>query len=228
MIKKMILMAIFALLPLQLFAYEISFNKKFTNVVTPDVLKTFISVNVEDNDENFINRNIEIFNDFIKDSDSIIKKNGSYILNPKYRYYKNKQEFMGYIGTLRYEIQSNSAKEINEFIDELIALKKRVDTRKVKVNISNLSWDVSEELYEKSVDLLRIEVITWVNQYTKTLSNKLLKRCEIKDININGVTRNNFFRSEAMTMSVKAVSDLAPVNSDKKISLNPNFVLECK
>ena len=215
-------------MPLQLFAYEISFNKKFSSVVTPDVLKTFISVNVEDDDENFINRNIDRFNDFIKDSDSVIKKNGSYILNPKYRYYKNKQEFMGYVGTLRYEIQSNDAKKINEFIDELIALKKRVDTRKVKVNISNLSWKISERLYEKSVDLLRIEVITWASTYSKNLSAKLLKTCEIKNININNVSRNNFFRSEAMPMSAKAVSDLAPVNSDKTISLNPNFVMECK
>lgn len=228
MIKKIMLMAIFTLLPLQLFAYDISFNKKFSSVVTPDVLTTFISVNIEGDDENFINRNIDRFNDFIKDSDSVIKKNGSYILNPKYRYYKNKQEFMGYVGTLRYEIQSTNAKKINKFIDELIALKKIVDIRKAKVNISNLSWKISESLYEKSVDLLRIEVITWASKYSKNLSAKLLKSCEVKNININNISRNNFFRSEAMPMSAKAVSDLAPVNSDKTISLNPNFLMECK
>ena len=228
MIKKITMMALFALLPLQLFAYEISFNKKFSKVVTPDILKTFISINVENDDENYINRNIDRFNNFIKDNDSIIKKNGSFILNPKYRYYKNKQEFMGYVGTLRYEIQSSDAKKINKFIDDLIALKKRVDAREVKVNISNLSWKISENLYEKSVDLLRIEVITWANKYSKNLSTKLLKNCEVKNININNVVRNNFFRSEAMSMNAKTVSDLAPVNSDKTISLNPNFLMECK
>ncbi|MFK2822281.1 SIMPL domain-containing protein [Malaciobacter sp. WC5094] len=228
MIKKITMMALFALLPLQLFAYEISFNKKFSKVVTPDILKTFISINVENDDENYINRNIDRFNNFIKDNDTIIKKNGSFILNPKYRYYKNKQEFMGYVGTLRYEIQSSDAKKINKFIDDLIALKKRVDAREVKVNISNLSWKISENLYEKSVDLLRIEVITWANKYSKNLSTKLLKNCEVKNININNVVRNNFFRSEAMSMNAKTVSDLAPVNSDKTISLNPNFLMECK
>ncbi|MGA1940034.1 SIMPL domain-containing protein [Arcobacter sp. YIC-310] len=228
MIKKITMMALFALLPLQLFAYEISFNKKFSKVVTPDILKTFISINVENDDENYINRNIDRFNNFIKNNDTIIKKNGSFILNPKYRYYKNKQEFMGYVGTLRYEIQSSDAKKINKFIDDLIALKKRVDAREVKVNISNLSWKISENLYEKSVDLLRIEVITWANKYSKNLSTKLLKNCEVKNININNVVRNNFFRSEAMSMNAKTVSDLAPVNSDKTISLNPNFLMECK
>ncbi|MGA1931739.1 SIMPL domain-containing protein [Arcobacter sp. YIC-464] len=228
MIRKMMIMALFCLLPLQLFSYDISFNKKFSSVVTPDVLKTFVSVNVEADDENFININIDRFNSFIKDNDTIIKKNGSYILNPMYRYYKNKQEFMGYVGTLRYEIQSTDAKKINKFIEDLIALKKRVDTRKVKVNISNLSWQISEELYERSVDLLRIEVITWANDYSKALSAKLFKTCELKDININNVVRNNFLRNETMAMATKAASDLAPVNSDKTISLNPSIVMECK
>lgn len=217
-----------ALLPLALFSYEISFNKKFSQTVTPDLLTTYISINIDDDDENFINEKIDIFNNFITNDSKVNKKNGSFTLSPKYRYYKDKQEFTGYVGILRYKIEAKNAKNINSFTNELIAVKKKIDSRKVKLNISNVSWIISQDLQEKSLDALRINVIKWIGNYSNTLSSSLNKECEIKNININR-SAQNFLRAEAAGLaSMKTRSDIAPVNSDKEISINPNFILECK
>lgn len=217
-----------ALLPLALFSYEISFNKKFSQTVTPDLLTTYISINIDDDDENFINEKIDIFNNFITNDSKVNKKNGSFTLSPKYRYYKDKQEFTGYVGILRYKIEAKNAKNINSFTNELIAVKKKIDSRKVKLNISNVSWIISQDLQEKSLDALRINVIKWIGNYSNTLSSSLNKECEIKNININR-SAQNFLRAEASGLvSMKTRSDIAPVNSDKEISINPNFILECK
>lgn len=224
--KKFIILV--ALLPLALFSYEISFNKKFSKTVTPDLLTTYISINIDDDDENFINEKIEVFNKFIRNDSSVNKKNGSFTLSPKYRYYKDKQEFTGYVGILRYKIEAKTAKNINIFTNELIAVKKGIDSRKVKLNISNVAWTISQSLHEDSLDGLRINVIKWIEDYSRTLSTSLSKECEVKNIDINR-SAQNFLRAEAAGLaSMKTRSDIAPVSSDKEISINPNFILECK
>jgi len=224
--NKNLLTILVALLPTALFSYEVSFNKKFSKAVTPDLLTTFVTVNVEDDDEVFINNKIEIFNEYIKSNKTITKKNGTYTLSPKYRYYKDKQEFTGYVGNLRYQIKTDDAKRINKFFDQLIVLKQKADSRKVKLNISNVTWIVSPALYNEILDSLRLEAIRWINGYTTSLSQTINKSCEVKKININNIN-NNILRANAMAFSDKA-SHVAPERSDKEISISPNFVMECK
>ena len=58
----------------------------------------------------------------IKGNKTVQKKDGKFTLSPKYKYFKNTQKFIGYIGTLRYVIKSENAKDLNKFIDDLINL----------------------------------------------------------------------------------------------------------
>lgn len=226
--KKIILIALIALLPSALFSYEISFNKKFSKTVTPDLLTTHVNVNVEDKDELFINEKIEVFNKYIKSNSKVTKKNGTFTLSPKYRYYKDKQEFTGYVGSLRYEVKSKNAKVLNDFLASLISLKQEADSRKVKLNISNISWITSEQLYTNNLDELRIGAITWIESYSNSLTATLAKDCQVKKISISDNNRDNFLRANTMAYSAKSSSHVAPIRSNKEISINPNFVLECK
>ena len=82
----------------------------------------------------------------------------------------NKQEFVGYVGNLRYTAESTDAKKLNSFMDELISIKDSRKSEDVKLNISNVSWKISDELQNKSYDELRLESITWLESYSKTLS----------------------------------------------------------
>lgn len=219
------------LLPILSFSYEINFNKSFSKVVNPDLLNTYINISVEKNDEEKVNIEIEKFNDFVKNNKSVTLKNGSFTLSPKYKYYDNKQEFVGYVGNLRYTAESTDAKKLNTFMDELISIREKTKSEDVKLNISNVSWKISDELQNKSYDELRLESITWLESYSKTLSTKLSKSCEIKTINVNESQNGNIMYARAeMAYSTKAkmAADVAPVNSEQNININPNFTLECK
>ena len=230
MMKKRFFIAAL-LLPILGFSYELNFNKSFSKLVSADLLTTNITVSVEKKDENKVNIEIEKFNDFMKKYKNIDIKNGSFTLSPKYKYYENKQEFVGYIGSLRYSAESKSAKELNNFMDELISLRESIKSEDVKLNISNVSWKIGEELQNKSYDDLRLESITWIESYSKSLSNEVSKKCEVSKINISEATGANIpyaMADVAYASMSKRSMDVAPMNSEQNITITPNFVLDCK
>lgn len=229
--KKVLKAILIFVLPIFSYAYEINFNKNFSKVVNPDLLTTYVTVNVEGKEENKVNIKIEKFNDFIKTNDLVEVKNGSFTLSPRYKYYNNKQEFLGYVGSLRYTIESKEAKPLNDFLDKLISIKDKINSNNIKLNISNISWKISDKLQNKSFDDLRLKSIIWINSYAESISKTLSKKCEVIKINVNSENRGNimYARNEMAYSSVaKASMDVAPINSEQNISVNPNFSLECK
>ena len=149
---------------MSLLSYEISFSKKFSKSVTPDLLSTHVSISIEDKSEELINKNIETFNEYIKNNNDINKYDGSFTLSPKYKYFKNTQEFIGYVGNLKYIIKSKNARNLNKFINDLIKMENKYDKDNVKINISNVSWTTSTKLYDNSLDTLRIKAMTWIEK----------------------------------------------------------------
>lgn len=229
--KKIFLGMTLCLLPVLSFSYELNFNKSFSKVVNPDLLTTTITVSVEKKDENKVNAEIEKFNDLIKKTNNVTLKNGSFTLSPKYKYYDNKQEFIGYVGNLRYSAESKNAKELNSFMDSLTSLKDSIKSDDVKLNISNVAWNISDDLQNKSFDALRFEAITWIDSYAKTLSGQVAKFCEVSKINIFESNTGNvvYARAEmAYSTMAKSVANVAPISSEQNITINPNFILECK
>ena len=219
------------ILPIMSFSYGLNFNKGFSKVVNPDLLTTSIDVSIQKKDENAVNIEIEKFNNFIKKTTNVTLKNGSFTLSPKYKYYDNKQEFIGYIGNIRYSAESKDAKELNTFMDKLISIKDSIKSDDVKLNISNVAWNISDDLQNKSFDDLRLDAIHWIEAYSKSLSISISKNCEVTKINISETNTGNiaYARSEMLysTMS-KKVADVVPMNSEQNITISPNFVLECK
>ena len=116
-------------------------------------------------------------------------------------------------------------------MDELISIKDKSNSEDVKLNISNVSWKISDELQDKSYDELRLDSIMWIQSYANDLSSKLSKICEVKVINVN--ESNNtpimYARNEMAYSSMsKSAADVAPISSEQNITVNPNFILECK
>ena len=188
--KKRVFAFTFCLFPLLGFSYELNFSKSFSKIINPDILSINVSVNIEKKDESKVNIEVEKFNNFMKRNKEMIK-NGSFTLSPKYKYYDKKQEFVGYVGNLRYSAESKDAKEINSFINELIALKESIKSEDVNINISNVSWKSSEQLQSKSYDDLRLETINWIENYANSLSAQVSKRCEVSKINIPEIANGN-------------------------------------
>lgn len=222
-----------AILPLSLFAFEVNFNKSFSKTVNPDLLTTNFSVTVEKKDEEKINGEIEKFNNYIKKTHLIKIKNSSYSLTPNYTYENNQQNFKGYFGNLSTYVESKNAKDINQFIDELSAIKKEINSDDVKLSISNVSWQISDELRDASYDSLRLDAINWVTTYADNLSNSIKKDCSVKNINISSSENNIFARTMPMMAmasfdSKSAPADVSPVNAEQTININPSFILDCK
>ena len=179
----------------------------------------------------YVNSEIEKFNDFFKKTNDVTLKNGSFTLSPKYKYHDNKQEFIGYVGNLRYTAESKNAKDLNGFMDKLISIKENIKSEEVKLNISNISWKTSDDLQNKSLDALRLEAIHWVDSYSKSLSTQVSKYCEISKINIFESISGNvtYARAEMSSLGMsKMAADVAPISSEQNITINPNFILECK
>lgn len=222
------------LLPILAFSYELNFNKSFSKVVSPDILSTNVTVIVEKQDESSVNEQIEKFNSFIKSVKYVTIKNGNYRLSPRYNYRNDIQEFKGFSGYLRYVIQSKEAKDINKFISELISIKDKAKSTDIKLDISAIVWEVSPTLQDKSFDELRFEAISWVENYSNSLASEFSKKCEVKNINIDGFISNmpmlrydSVATSKAQILN-ESVTNVTPMSSEQNITINPRFILECR
>jgi uncharacterized protein YggE len=228
--KKLLLIAMFAI-PSFLFSYEIAFNKNFSKKLKGDVITTSVNINIEDKKEKVINRKIEKFNRFFKQEKSLTKKGGSFSLNPRYKYYNNKQVFLKYVGSLRYSLESKNAQDLNSFVQKLIDYKEALDDENIKLSISSISWQVSKKQQEFIMDKLKLSSIKWAESYAKKLSRELNQDCEIKNININTRFTNPIPMHRKMAMSVSSLEKSAavsPLNTNKELNLSANYKMECK
>ena len=120
---KSILFSSLFIIPSLLSAYELEFNKSFNKNIQNDKVHTNIRISVDSKEIDFINEKVEFFQDFIKENNSVSKKNGNYSLVPNYSYANNKQNFIGYKGTLHYSIETPKYENLNQFMTEIIDIK---------------------------------------------------------------------------------------------------------
>lgn len=221
--KLLLILPIFAL------SYELNFNNSFSKSLNPDILSSTVNISVTRENEKNANIEIEKFNDFLKNTKNITLKNTNYNLTPKYEYIENKPYFKGFIATINFVIQSKDSSIINSFLSDLLALKDSQKKSDIKINISNLSWEVSEKLQNKIIDNLRLESILWIEDYAKEISKKSSKKCEIKSVIINEDGNYNFSRVKAVSFSTNSENmDISPIRSEQNIKINTNYILDCK
>ena len=221
--KLLLLLPIFAL------SYELNFNNSFSKSLKPDILSSTVNISVTKENENSANKEIEKFNDFLKNTKNITLKNTNYNLTPKYEYIENNPYFKGFIATINFVVESKESSIINSFLSDLLAFKDSQKKSDIKINISNLSWDVSEKLQNKIIDNLRLESILWIEDYAKEISKKSSKKCEIKSVIINEDGNYNFSRVKAVSFSTNSENmDISPIRSEQNIKINTNYILDCK
>ncbi|WP_419678002.1 SIMPL domain-containing protein [Aliarcobacter lanthieri] len=222
------------LLGVSAFSYELNFSKSFSKNVNADTLVTNVNITVEKKDEKSVNNEIERFNNFLKNTKNITLENTNYNLSPKYEYTNNKSVFKGYTGDLRFNVKSQEASLVNAFLNDLFALKDSIKSNDLKVNVSNLSWELSNKLQTKVTDELRFETLIWIEDYSKELSSKIAKKCEVKNVNINEEYGYIMPRAKMMSSSmldsvqINESNDITPLNDEQNIKINTNFVLDCK
>ena len=172
----------FLLLPVIAFTFEVEFDKTFSKKLSHDTLSAFLFVTITDNNEITLNDRLEVFNQKIKSFDKVERKLVSYKIKPVYKHSANTPSINGYLGELKYKVNSRKARYLDEFIFEITSLKKNRDTT---VSINDLFWSVKKEVFEKTLDLLRLEAINWGLLYIKDLSQNTSRDCKLKNIHID-------------------------------------------
>lgn len=217
-----------AVLPVTLFSFEMEFNKKFTQELMADTLSANIIIRIDGKEEKIISKKLTKFNDEIKENDEVERKLGNFTVRPSYKYSStNTPKIVGYIGELRYSINSTNAQNINEFISNINNLKESRDT---SITVSGLSWKVKDSTYDVALDILRLQAINWAEVYAANLSQELQKGCRVQNIRINSPRNISPLRSnyamEAMSSSKRNVP--VPKADRQKLEINPTYKLECK
>jgi len=215
------------LLPFLLYSYEIDFNKTFTKELMPNILSANITISIEDSKEEFVIKRLEVFNKEIKGYKKIEKELGSFNIRPVYQHSSNSPKIDGYRGNLRYKISTTDALLMGEFVSLITSLKENRDT---SVSLDNLSWKVKEDSYIIALDILRFEAISWIENYSKTLSKDLNKECSVLSINLSNSIHplSSTMRAYGMASSMKREEMVVPEISEQKISITTSYKVECK
>lgn len=214
-------------LPVFVFSFELEFSKKFEHELPKDTLTTNIKISIKDKTEIKVGERLDIFNQKIKSYDKVEKSFGNLSIRPRYRNALNTPKVKGYIGELKYRINSRKARYMNEFITEVTKLKRNRDT---VVSVSNLAWSVRDDTYNVTFDLLRLDAINWINNYSKNLSRDLGKNCIIKNIKIDKQQQLMNLNTSKVYSSETAVTKTIPIpqSSLEKIIIFSDYTLECK
>jgi hypothetical protein len=219
---------LFLFLPFFLYAFEVDFSKEFTKTLIPNILSADISIIIEDEKEKNVIKRLEVFNKEIKNYNKVEKQLGTFNVRPLYQKASNSPRIYGYSGELSYKIETDDAFAMGEFISMITNMKENRDT---SVTLNNLSWRVKDDSYNVILDLVRLEAITWVENYVKVLSSDLQKKCTIKSISLaNNVvhTYRQHLNSMKLSSSLKREDVPVPEVSHQKLSLLTNYKLECK
>ncbi len=215
------------LLPILAFSFEVEFAKKFSQELPHDTLTATLVVTITDDSEVIVGERLEVFNKKIKSYDKVERKLGVFNIRPKYKYSSNTPRIVGYVGELRYKVNSRKARYMDEFVSEITKLKKNRDT---SVSVNNLSWTVKEDTFNVSLDLLRLEAISWGQNYAKSLSQDINKNCSLKKIFINRTNQLMSLRQKEVytSSSISNKSVPIPESNQERIRINPKYILECE
>ena len=221
---KSFLLSTVLVLPSLLLSYELEFKKTFSNEIQNDKVQTNINISVNSKKIDFINEKIEFFQDFIKEDNTVVKKNGNYNLIPNYSYKNNVQKFVGYKGSLSYTIESAKYEILDKFVGDIIDIKNNMNSKRLQLTVSNVQWIVSDKLQDKNIDKLQLDAISWIKNYKNTLPGK----CVIKNISIN--KNNDYSNRRYNNVAVENTSSMkvSPIQTKKSITLTANYKLDCK
>jgi len=220
--KKAVLTSLF--LGSFLFSFEISMSKEFVKEIKPNQLGIKVQVSTVSKNLNDVLNKLSSYSMFIKSFKDLKVSGGEFSTYPKYRYSNNKSKMIGYKGTMIFDIDSSDEKKLKDFITMLTAKNSGDD---VKLSISSKSWYVSKEDIKKEQDMLRFEAIRWADEYSKKLSSKTMKECEIKSIDFD----RNRYVPPIVYRETKVASDESiqmPKKNLQKINIFAKFRFECK
>jgi len=202
--------------------FEISMSKEFVKEIQPNTLGINVSISAKGKSSKEVIDKLGFFSDFIKSFKDMDIKGGTFSTRPLYIYENNRKYKKGYTGRVTFQINSQDEEMLKNFIT-MITAKDSDDS--VDLFISTGEWKVSQNDIKKEQDRLKFKALSWADEYSKILSEKTGKSCDIKSVDFQDRGYRPPIVYEARAVAAKDAP--MPQKNIQKISVDARFKFEC-
>lgn len=147
---------------------------------------------------------------------------GGYHLSPRYSYKDQKQEFIGYSGSLSFGCEFKTIEEYNA----LIAKIDKVSVPSVRKTEGALSWGVSEKTQKAAKQALRLELLRSARVQAEAFSKETGQECVVESVNFGGAVQPRPIMMKAMMMA-DSVATESPIQRDEESTLDATVSYIC-
>lgn len=203
---------------------SISTTEKVSQELTPDVLQGNLGFEEISTNPEPIKRDLNAIVAEVKrfDPKGRLCRGGGYRLSPRYGYKNQKQEFLGYTGSLGFGCEF-------ETIDQYNALSEAIDRvmgSGVRKTQTPLSWQVSLPKQESSRLELRSAMLRKVRMQAERFSHELQMVCEAVTVQMGHSPAAVPMRVRTMAM-MESVPTESPILSDEESLLEAEVIYTC-
>lgn len=150
---------------------------------------------------------------------------GGYYLSPRYSYQNQKQEFIGYSGSLHIGCEFRSVEQYNGLLEAIGYVKSSA----VKTTEEPLSWGVSEKERLQAQSQMRTQLLQMAQSQAKRFSSELAMECEVASVTIEGSYAPPPYQPMMMkAMMSDSVATESPIQRNEKNSLGANVGYTCR
>jgi len=202
-------MKIALILPIALFAYNITNTKTFSIKLTPDLLKTTLQISILDKN---LNKLLKKTNLVIKASSKC--KQITYNFSPYYEYKNKKRVFLGYKANIKEVCEFKNPKDFSTLLSNL--------PKEAKVSLNSIKYISSKQ--KEAIKKLKLNAYNFSINEANKLSKALNKTCILKNISFNTTTPIRYKKVKAL--SVDALNAPLP-KGENEVKLTANYLIEC-
>lgn len=191
-------------------------NEQVSQSLKPDVLQGSLSFEEENKNSNTIKEHLNAVIVAVKgfDPKGEFCQGGGIQLSPRYNYKEQKQEFIGYSGSLNFGCEFKTIEEYNT----LIAKIDKVSAPNVRKSEGALSWGVSDKMHKALQHALRLELLRTAKAQSEAFSKELGLECRIESVNYIGAILPRPVMMKAMMADSVAIE--SPIQRDEESTLN--------
>lgn len=204
-------------------AMSIIANEQVSQSLKPDVLKGSLHFEEQSKNADMIKTHLNAIVAEVKrfDPKGVFCQGGGYYLSPRYSYKDQKQEFIGYSGSLNFECEFKIIEEYNA----LIAKIDKASAPSVRKSEGALSWGVSEKTQKGVKQALRIELLRSAKAQADMFSNETGLECIVESVNFGGIAQPRPVMMKAMMADSVAIE--SPIQRDEESSLDATVSYSC-
>lgn len=204
---------------------NITANEQVSQSLKPDVLQGSLSFEEQSKNSNTIKEHLNAIVAEVKkfDPKGEFCQGGGYHLSPRYNYKDQKQEFIGYSGSLNFGCEFKTIEEYNA----LLAKIDKVLVPSVRKSEGALSWGVSEKTQKAVKQSLRLELLRSAKAQSEAFSKETGLECSVESVNFGGVAQPRPMMMKAAMMMADSAPTESPIQRDEESTLDATVSYIC-